>query len=164
MATVLVTGGAGYIGSHACKLLRARGHTPVAFDNLATGWRDAVKFGPFVRGDLLDPVSLREAFAAHRPDAVMHFAALSDVVDYDEQLTGKRREAIYFGVQAIFQKTMIGISIAAFGIIAFIGSDSNVSEIGLKLVWVAAAASFLIGFFVFMKYPIREKNGGIVIR
>ncbi|MES2665083.1 MAG: UDP-glucose 4-epimerase GalE [Pseudomonadota bacterium] len=74
---VLVTGGAGYIGSHACKALRAAGFTPVVFDNLNTGWREAVKFGPFVQGDLLDRAALDAAFAAHRPVAVMHFAALS---------------------------------------------------------------------------------------
>ena len=51
---VLVTGGAGYIGSHACKVLRAAGYTPVTFDNLTTGWQEAVKFGPFEQGDLLD--------------------------------------------------------------------------------------------------------------
>ncbi|MEO1959450.1 MAG: NAD-dependent epimerase/dehydratase family protein, partial [Paracoccus sp. (in: a-proteobacteria)] len=44
--TVLVTGGAGYIGSHACKALATAGYRPVALDNLSTGWRDAVKFGP----------------------------------------------------------------------------------------------------------------------
>ena len=49
---VLVTGGAGYIGAHACKALAAAGFVPVAFDNLSTGWRDAVKYGPFVQGDL----------------------------------------------------------------------------------------------------------------
>ena len=54
MAHVLVTGGAGYIGSHACKLLAAAGYVPVTYDNLATGWADAVKFGPFEQGDLLD--------------------------------------------------------------------------------------------------------------
>ena len=51
---VLVTGGAGYIGSHACKGLARAGFVPVAFDNLSTGWAEAVKFGPFVQGDLLD--------------------------------------------------------------------------------------------------------------
>ena len=45
MSNVLVTGGAGYIGSHACKVLRAAGFTPVTFDNLSTGWKDAVRFG-----------------------------------------------------------------------------------------------------------------------
>lgn len=79
MKTVLVTGGAGYIGSHACKALKAAGYTPVTFDNLETGWQDAVKFGPFEKGDLLDRVRLDEVFADHKPVAVMHFAALSQV-------------------------------------------------------------------------------------
>lgn len=79
MTTVLVTGGAGYIGSHACKALKAAGYTPVTFDNLCTGWEDAVKFGPFEQGDLLDRARLDEVFAKHKPVAVMHFAALSQV-------------------------------------------------------------------------------------
>jgi len=76
---VLVTGGAGYIGSHACKALAAAGFTPVTYDNLSTGWREAVKFGPFEQGDLMDRARLDAVFAAHRPVAVMHFAALSQV-------------------------------------------------------------------------------------
>jgi UDP-glucose 4-epimerase len=76
---VLVTGGAGYIGSHACKALRAAGYTPVTFDNLETGWRAAVKFGPFVQGDLMDPASIAAVFTDYKPVAVMHFAALSQV-------------------------------------------------------------------------------------
>ncbi|SIO19173.1 UDP-glucose 4-epimerase GalE [Vannielia litorea] len=77
MEHVLVTGGAGYIGAHACKALKAAGYVPVAFDNLSTGWRDAVKFGPLHEGNLLDRASLDAAFAAYKPVAVMHFAALS---------------------------------------------------------------------------------------
>ena len=79
MANVLVTGGAGYIGSHACKTLKQVGFTPVTFDNLCTGWEDAVKFGPFEKGDLLDRARLDEVFAKYEPVAVMHFAALSQV-------------------------------------------------------------------------------------
>lgn len=79
MNTVLVTGGAGYIGSHACKALKATGYTPVTYDNLVTGWEDAVKFGPFERGDLLDRARLDAVFQKHNPIAVMHFAALSQV-------------------------------------------------------------------------------------
>jgi UDP-glucose 4-epimerase len=79
MAVVLVTGGAGYVGSHACKALAAAGHEPVVFDNLSTGWRKAVRYGPLVEGDLLDPAALARAFASHQPQAVMHFAALSEV-------------------------------------------------------------------------------------
>ncbi len=79
MTNILVTGGAGYIGSHACKALREAGYVPVTFDNLSTGWADAVKFGPFERGDLADRAALDGAFARHRPAAVMHFAAFSQV-------------------------------------------------------------------------------------
>lgn len=74
---VLVTGGAGYIGSHACKALRNAGYVPVTFDSLNTGWREAVKFGPFEEGDLADRARLDEVFAKWKPVAVMHFAALS---------------------------------------------------------------------------------------
>lgn len=79
MTNILVTGGAGYIGSHACKALKAAGFTPVTFDNLVTGWRDSVKFGPFEQGDLMDRLRLDEVFDTHKPVAVMHFAALSQV-------------------------------------------------------------------------------------
>ncbi len=79
MSNVLVTGGAGYIGSHACKALKAAGYTPVTYDNLVTGWKDAVKFGPFEQGDLSDRSRLDAVFAQYEPVAVMHFAALSQV-------------------------------------------------------------------------------------
>lgn len=77
MEHVLVTGGAGYIGAHACKALARAGFVPVAFDNLSTGWAEAVKFGPLVEGDLLNRAAVEAAFARYRPLAVMHFAALS---------------------------------------------------------------------------------------
>ena len=76
---VLVTGGAGYIGSHACKALAQAGFVPVTLDNLSTGWADAVKFGPFEQADLLDRPALDSVFAHHSPVAVLHFAALSQV-------------------------------------------------------------------------------------
>ena len=77
MTKVLVTGGAGYIGSHACKALAQAGFEPVPFDNLSTGWAEAVRWGPLVRGDLMDRAAIDAALAEHRPVAVMHFAALS---------------------------------------------------------------------------------------
>jgi len=76
---VLVTGGAGYIGSHACKALRAAGYTPVTYDNLSTGWADAVQFGPLERGELTDRARLDQVFETYRPRAILHFAALSQV-------------------------------------------------------------------------------------
>tara|TARA_Y100000815_G_C13295169_1_gene482420 strand:+ start:506 stop:1489 length:984 start_codon:yes stop_codon:yes gene_type:complete len=85
---VLVTGGAGYIGSHACKALKAAGYIPVTFDSFVTGWRQAVKFGPVEEGDLLDRHRLDEVFARYAPVAVMHFAALS-LVGEAMKLPGK---------------------------------------------------------------------------
>jgi UDP-arabinose 4-epimerase len=75
MQTVLVTGGAGFIGSHTCKALAAAGLLPVAFDDLCTGHAGLVRFGPLAQGDILDASALDGAFAAHRPGAVIHFAA-----------------------------------------------------------------------------------------
>lgn len=77
MSTILVTGGAGYVGSHACKLLWKEGFRPVVLDNLSTGRREAVQWGPLEVGDILDPGRLHEVVARHRPIAVMHFAALA---------------------------------------------------------------------------------------
>ena len=74
---VIVTGGAGYVGSHACKALARAGFTPVTFDNLSIGRREAVRSGPLEIGDLLDAARLHEFFTRHRPTAVMHFAALA---------------------------------------------------------------------------------------
>ena len=79
MDKILVSGGAGYIGSHACKAIKAAGFEPVTYDNLITGWEDAVKYGPFERGDLLDRTRLDHVFAEHSPVEVMHFAAISHV-------------------------------------------------------------------------------------
>lgn len=76
-ARVLVTGGAGYVGSHACKVLKAAGFEPVVFDNFNTGWREAVKFGPLIEGDLLDRAAIDAALATWQPVAIMHFAAIS---------------------------------------------------------------------------------------
>ena len=76
---MIVTGGAGYIGSHACKALRNAGYNPVTVDNLSTGWPGAVKFGPFERVDLLDRHKLIQVFKKYQPYAVMHFAAFSQV-------------------------------------------------------------------------------------
>jgi UDP-arabinose 4-epimerase len=72
---ILVTGGAGYIGSHACKALAWAGYTPVVFDSLVYGHRWAVKWGPLREDDILDAERLDAVLADYRPDAVMHFAA-----------------------------------------------------------------------------------------
>lgn len=76
---VLVTGGAGYIGSHMVKMLLARGAEVVTFDNFSGGYREAVVGGAVVEGDLTDPGQLTSAFARQGFDAVMHFASLIQV-------------------------------------------------------------------------------------
>ncbi|GHC05697.1 UDP-glucose 4-epimerase GalE [Thermomonas carbonis] len=75
MKHVLVTGGAGYIGSHACKALASAGYVPVAYDNLVHGHRWSVKWGPLEQGDIADRTRLDDVLARYRPVAVMHFAA-----------------------------------------------------------------------------------------
>ncbi len=76
---MLVTGGSCYIGSHAAKALVRAGHRVVVFDSLVAGHREAVRYGEFVQGDILDGQAVRDAIARHAIDAVMHFAAFLDV-------------------------------------------------------------------------------------
>jgi UDP-arabinose 4-epimerase len=76
---VLVTGGAGYIGSHACKALARAGYRPVVFDNLSRGHRAAVRWGPLVEGNLTERDKLAAALDQYRVSAVMHFAAYAYV-------------------------------------------------------------------------------------
>ena len=76
---ILVTGGAGYVGSHACKALADAGYRPVVFDNLARGHREAVRWGPLVEGDLHDAARVAAALRDHDVTAVMHFAAFAYV-------------------------------------------------------------------------------------
>src|SRR6202051_2818915 len=76
---VLVTGGAGYIGSHACKALAMAGYMPVTLDNLVYGHRQAVRWGPFVQGDLADGALVRRVLREHRVAAVLHFAGFGYV-------------------------------------------------------------------------------------
>lgn len=92
----MVTGGAGYIGSHAVRQLKAAGYEPVVFDNLSKGHRQAAGDALLVEGDLLDREGLKRFFKEHRPGAVMHFAALSLVGEsmkepykyYENNVTG----------------------------------------------------------------------------
>ena len=107
MTNILVTGGAGYIGSHACKVLSRAGLTPVTYDNLSTGWEEAVKFGPFEKGDLMDRARLDQVFAAYQPEAIVHFAALSQVGD------SMREPAIYWRNNVAGSLTLFEAAVAA---------------------------------------------------
>ena len=77
--TIFVTGGAGYVGAHACKAFAAAGWGVVTYDNLSRGWRDSVKWGPLIEGDIRDEARLSAALAQSKPDAVAHFAAIAYV-------------------------------------------------------------------------------------
>jgi UDP-glucose-4-epimerase GalE len=79
MRNVLVTGGAGFIGSHACKALAAQGYNPIAYDNLSRGNRWAVKWGPFEQGDIAHRDRIMAVVKAYNPIGVMHFAAYAYV-------------------------------------------------------------------------------------
>jgi UDP-glucose-4-epimerase GalE len=76
---VLVTGGAGYIGAHTAKALHELGFFPVVYDSLSSGFREAVRWGAFVHGDIRDAQALGEAMDAHGVKAVIHFAGLIEV-------------------------------------------------------------------------------------
>jgi UDP-arabinose 4-epimerase len=77
--TVLVTGGAGYVGSHCCKAFAQSGWNVVVYDNLTRGWQAAVRWGPLIEGDLLDRGAVGLALDRVKPDLVAHFAALAYV-------------------------------------------------------------------------------------
>ncbi|MEO0865519.1 MAG: NAD-dependent epimerase/dehydratase family protein, partial [Pseudomonadota bacterium] len=117
MRHVLVTGGAGYIGSHACKALRDAGFVPVTYDNLVTGWEEAVKFGPFASGDLMDRARLDAVFAEYQPVAVMHFAALSQVGE------SMKKPGLYYRNNVLGSLTLIEAAVAA-GCLDFVFSST----------------------------------------
>src|SRR5436190_32231 len=77
--SILVTGGAGYVGSHACKALAKAGYRPVVYDNLSRGHAEAVRWGPLIKGDLHDRDRLAAALRSHGVAAVIHFAAFAYV-------------------------------------------------------------------------------------
>jgi len=79
MLNILVTGGAGFIGSHACKALSKAGYLPVTYDNLSRGHRDTVKWGPLEVGDIADTRRMRAVLEQYQPAAVMHFAGYAYV-------------------------------------------------------------------------------------
>ncbi len=91
-------------------------------------------------------------------------ALLADVIDYDETLTGKRREGIYVGVQAIFQKIAIGLSIAVATALMYGGGSETPSVWGLRMISASAGVAALVSLAFFMGYPIREKDGKAYIR
>ena len=85
--TILVTGGAGYVGSHVCIALSDAGFVPVSFDDLRSGHRELVRWGPFEFGSLQDGGRLSEVIAEHRPLACVHLAGSSSLAESGSQAT-----------------------------------------------------------------------------
>lgn len=118
---VLVTGGAGFIGSHACKSLKSAGHEPVVLDNLRTGHREAVRYGPFEYGDVLDTSRVTEILKDQNIEAVMHFAALAYV---GESITSP----------ALYYQTNVAGTLSLIDAMRFAGVD--------RLVFSSTCATF----------------------
>lgn len=104
---VLVTGGAGYVGSHACKALAKAGYVPVVYDDLRLGNRWAVRWGPLVEASLEDRAALEAAIREHRVSTVMHFAAFSNV---GESMTNP---SIYFRNNVALTLNLLDAMVAA---------------------------------------------------
>ncbi|MFQ6240369.1 UDP-glucose 4-epimerase GalE [Sinorhizobium meliloti] len=127
---ILVTGGAGYIGSHTAKLLRLEGIEPVVYDNLTTGNRSAVRWGPFVQGDILDGRHLIESIEAYQPDAVIHFAAsayvgesVADPAKYYNNNVGGTLSLLDACRQTGVDKVIFSSSCATYGVPALLPID-----------------------------------------
>ena len=117
MARILITGGAGYVGSHCAKALAAAGHEGVVFDNLLFGHREFVRWGPLIEGDIRNAAELDAAFSAYRFDAVMHFAALAYVA---ESVTAPGR---YYDVNVDGTRTLLDAMVRA-GVHSIVFSSS----------------------------------------
>lgn len=122
MARILITGGAGYVGSHCAKALAAAGHEGVVFDSLLFGHRAFVRWGPLIEGDIRNASALDAVFSAYRFDAVMHFAALAYVGEsvvapgrYYDVNVGGTRTLLDAMVRAAVRPIVFSSSCAVYG-------------------------------------------------
>ena len=120
--SVLVTGGAGYVGAHTCKALHRAGYTPVVFDNLSTGHKSFVRWGPLVPGDIRDADAVRHTIRAYQVEAVLHFAAsayvgesVSDPKKYYENNVGGSLSLLSAMLEAGCRKMVFSSSCAIYG-------------------------------------------------
>jgi UDP-glucose-4-epimerase GalE len=120
---VLVTGGAGYIGSHVAKALAADGMIPVTYDSLVRGHQEAVKWGPFVSGDIGDAALLRETIHQYRIEAIVHLAAFAYVGEsiehparYFENNVAKGLVLLETAIETGIQRFVFSSSCATYGV------------------------------------------------
>jgi UDP-glucose-4-epimerase GalE len=115
MSAVLVTGGAGYIGSHAVKALHAAGQRVVVYDNLSAGHREAARFADaFIEGDIHDTARLRAALQDHEVNAVMHFAAWLSVGDSVRDPAGYYRNNVIGALSVLDAMVAEGVTCLVF--------------------------------------------------
>lgn len=121
--SVLVTGGAGFFGSHACKALGQAGFLPVTLDDFTTGNRDAVKWGPCIAGDIRDTATICDILTGHRIEAVIHFAAKAyvgesviDPAQYYDTNVGGTISLLKACRQAGIDKLIFSSSCATYGV------------------------------------------------
>ncbi|MCA1403948.1 UDP-glucose 4-epimerase GalE [Ensifer sp. IC3342] len=136
---ILVTGGAGYIGSHTAKLLRLEGIEPVVYDNLSTGNRTAVRWGPFVHGDILDTACLVEVMEQYQPAAVIHFAAsayvgesVADPAKYYNNNVRGTLSLLDACRQAGLDKIIFSSSCATYGVPAVLPIDEATRQVPIN--------------------------------
>jgi UDP-arabinose 4-epimerase len=122
LGAILVTGGAGYVGAHACKALHRSGYTPVVFDNLSTGHQSFVRWGPLVQGDIRDAEAVLAAIRSHQAEAILHFAAsayvgesVTDPQKYYENNVGGSLSLFKAMLEAGCQKLVFSSSCAIYG-------------------------------------------------
>ncbi|SDG36244.1 UDP-glucose 4-epimerase GalE [Thalassobaculum litoreum] len=126
---VLVTGGAGFVGSHACKALAAAGYRPVVYDDLSNGTRDAVRWGPIEVGDICDGQRLAEVVSRHRPVAALHFAARIDAAE------STRHPARYYSTNVTGTRSLLqalrssGVDVLVFSSTAAVYGDAATAPI-----------------------------------
>ena len=123
MGNILVTGGAGYIGSHTVKLLGEAGHGVVTVDNLSKGFKDAVLYGDFYEGDVADDKLISDIIKKHDIDSLIHFAALTIVPEsvekpllYYGNNTCKTRALLETCVQHDVKNVIFSSTAAVYGI------------------------------------------------
>ena len=120
-ASVLVTGGAGYIGSHTCKALAAAGYQPVSLDNLSLGHRWAVRWGPLVEADLSNTDAVQRALREYQIEAVNHFAASAYVAD------SMRDPAAYYRNNVLTTLALLNATISMWSIPQMARRQSRIS-------------------------------------
>ncbi|NGX56100.1 MAG: UDP-glucose 4-epimerase [Candidatus Anoxychlamydiales bacterium] len=123
---IIVTGGAGYIGSHMCKVLKEKNYHPITIDNLSTGHKESVKYGDFIQGDIKDYDLLIDTFKKYNPIGVMHFAAcaivsesMEDPKKYYSNNTSNTINLLNAMIEANIKNIIFSSTCATYGIPQF---------------------------------------------